>query len=135
MRKQTTLCFFITILSTSLAIFQWPLSGKRTDKPLSFFERSDLKVTAVTESPSCCYRVGDPKLYYSPDKWRKGQDTAQRAREASALQKKKKKKKDETRKYFGLHQKERSVVYSKPPCLPGQRVDQRGFCRNIFLLS
>lgn len=133
MRKQTTLCFFITILSTSLAIFQWPLSGKRTDKPLSFFERSDLKVTAVTDSPSCCYRLaGDPKLYYSPDKWRKGQDTAHRAREASALQKK---KKDETRKYFGLHQKERSVVYSKPPCLPGQRVDQRGFCRNIFLLS
>lgn len=129
MRKQTTLCFFVTILSTSLAFFLWPLGGKRTEKPLSFFERSDLKVVAVTDDPSCCYRLGDPKLYYVPDKWRKGQDTAQRAREASALQKK---KRDEARKYFGLHQTERSVVYSKPPCLPGQTVDRRGFCRTIF---
>lgn len=122
MRRQATFYFFITLLSVCIAFFQWPLLRKNVEKPVSFFERSDLKVVAVTEKPSCCYRLGNPKLYFGSDKWRKGQEKAHQARESIDVKK----------KYFGLFQTERSVIRSKPPCLPGQTVDQSGFCRTRF---
>lgn len=115
--------FGLLILSLSVlckAIFPWRL--REVEKPRSFFDLSNLKIGIIPESN---LRMKENRLYGS-EKWIKVQEgNAQRAKITDIIEDVK-----PTKKYFGLRVKEQSVVYSRPPCLPGQKIDLLGFCRN-----
>lgn len=119
-----TLSLLVSLSVLCKATFPWSSNDKGMEKPRSFFDLPNLKIGVVPESN---LRIKEIKLYGS-EKWKKVQEgNAQRAKITDLREDVK-----PTKKYFGLRVKEQTVVFSKPPCLPGQKIDILGFCRNDF---